>query len=127
MDVSLLLADAASDNMAAFCHQAGCSDCECAPTRPSGGPCVLSQRTNGLSVFSVFVFKPTEPRPLFSQKAVCSGKVTGAAFGPRDDLLDSCQESSQWLNCSNLYFLTANTVGSVTGGPRWAESIVHPF
>uniref|UniRef100_A0A7N8Y5D2 WD repeat domain 75 n=1 Tax=Mastacembelus armatus TaxID=205130 RepID=A0A7N8Y5D2_9TELE len=80
MDVSLLLADPLSENMAAFCSQAGCTD--------------------------LFVFKPTEPRPLFSYKALCSGRVTRAVFAPREETLESCEESSQWLNRSQLYFLT---------------------
>ncbi|KAM3861857.1 WD repeat-containing protein 75 [Diretmus argenteus] len=80
MDVGLLLADPLSENMAAFCCQAGCTD--------------------------LFVFKPSEPRPLFSHKAVCSGKVTHAVFAPREEMLESCGESSQWLNRSQLYFLT---------------------
>ncbi|XP_014894795.1 WD repeat-containing protein 75 [Poecilia latipinna] len=80
MEVSLLLADPLSDNMAAFCHQDGNTD--------------------------LFVFKPSEPRPLFSQKAVCSGRVSRAVFAPREVALESCEESSQWLNRSQLYFLT---------------------
>lgn len=80
MDVSLLLADPLSENMSAFCYQAGNTD--------------------------LFVFKPSEPRPLFSQKAVCSGKVTRAVFAPREEMLESCEETSQWLNRSQLYFLT---------------------
>ncbi|CAJ1078696.1 WD repeat-containing protein 75 isoform X2 [Xyrichtys novacula] len=80
MDVSLLLDDPLSENVAAFCCQAGNTD--------------------------LFVFKPSEPRPLFSQKAVCSGKVTHAVFAPRDEMLESCEESSQWLNRCQLYFLT---------------------
>ncbi|XP_041663173.1 WD repeat-containing protein 75 isoform X2 [Cheilinus undulatus] len=80
MDVSLLLADPLSENMAAFCCQAGNTD--------------------------LFVFKPSEPRPLFSRKAICSGKVTRAVFAPREEMLESCEESSQWLNRSQLYFLT---------------------
>ncbi|KAF7655813.1 hypothetical protein LDENG_00049450 [Lucifuga dentata] len=80
MDVSLLLADPLSENMAAFCCQAGCTD--------------------------LFVFKPSEPRPLFCHKAICSGKVTHAIFAPREDMLESCEESSQWLNRSQIYFLT---------------------
>ncbi|XP_028992599.1 WD repeat-containing protein 75 [Betta splendens] len=82
MDTSLLLADPLSENMAAFCSQAGCTD--------------------------LFVFKPSEPRPLFSQKAVCSGKVTRAVFAPREEMLESCEESSQWLNHSQLYFFNQN-------------------
>ncbi|XP_034042744.1 WD repeat-containing protein 75 [Thalassophryne amazonica] len=80
MDVSLLLADPLSENMAAFCFQAGSTD--------------------------LFVFKPSEPRPLFSQKAVCSGKVTKAVFAPREETLASSRDSSQWLNHSQLYFFT---------------------
>ncbi|XP_041857335.1 WD repeat-containing protein 75 [Melanotaenia boesemani] len=80
MDISLLLADPLSENMAAFCFQAGATD--------------------------LFVFRPNEPLPLFSHKAVCSGKVTRAIFAPREMMLESCEESSQWLNCSQLYFIT---------------------
>uniref|UniRef100_A0A8C6VS41 WD repeat domain 75 n=1 Tax=Nothobranchius furzeri TaxID=105023 RepID=A0A8C6VS41_NOTFU len=80
MDVSLLLVDSRSENMAAFCCQDGSTD--------------------------LFVFKPSEPRPLFSQKAVCSGRVIHAVFTPREVMLESSEESSQWLNRSQLYFLT---------------------
>ncbi|XP_017296280.1 WD repeat-containing protein 75 [Kryptolebias marmoratus] len=80
MDVRLLLPDPLSENMAAFCFQDGSTD--------------------------LFVFGPGEPRPLFSQKAVCSGSVTRAVFAPREAELESCEESSQWLNRSQLYFLT---------------------
>lgn len=68
-----------------------------------------------LSVFSVFVFKPSEPRPLFSHKAVCSGKVTRAVFAPREETLESCEDGSQWLNRSQLYFLTQYMVNAPTG------------
>uniref|UniRef100_A0A8C8DV19 WD repeat domain 75 n=1 Tax=Oryzias sinensis TaxID=183150 RepID=A0A8C8DV19_9TELE len=84
MDVSLLLADPLSENMAAFCFEAGSTD--------------------------LFVFKPGEPRPLFSHKALCSGRVTHAVFVPREVMLESCDEASQWLNCSHLYFLTQSMV-----------------
>uniref|UniRef100_A0A8C6UF78 WD repeat domain 75 n=1 Tax=Neogobius melanostomus TaxID=47308 RepID=A0A8C6UF78_9GOBI len=69
-------------NMAAFCFQAGSSD--------------------------LFVFKPSEPRPLFSQKAVCSGRVTRAVFVPRQELLEGSEESCQWLNHSQLHYFTPN-------------------
>ncbi|KAM9365512.1 WD repeat-containing protein 75 [Pholidichthys leucotaenia] len=82
MDISLLLGDPVSENMAAFCSQSGSTD--------------------------LFVFKPSEPRPLFSHKAVCSGKVSRAVFAPREEMLESCEESSQWLNRSQLYFFTQN-------------------
>lgn len=58
----------------------------------------------------MFVFKPNEPRPLFSQKAVCSGSVSRAVFAPREEMLESREESSQWLNRSQLYFLTQDMV-----------------
>ncbi|XP_028291697.1 WD repeat-containing protein 75 [Gouania willdenowi] len=80
MDISLLLADPLSENMAAFCSQSGYTH--------------------------LFVFKPSEPRPIFSQKAVCSGKVMRAVFAPREEMLESCEESSQWLNRCQLYFLS---------------------
>ncbi|XP_077473956.1 WD repeat-containing protein 75 [Stigmatopora argus] len=80
MDVSLLLHDPLSENMAAFCSQDGCSD--------------------------LFVFKPCEPRPLFCQKAVCLGKVSRAVFSPRETIQESCDENCQWLNRSQLYFLS---------------------
>uniref|UniRef100_A0A673YI74 WD repeat domain 75 n=1 Tax=Salmo trutta TaxID=8032 RepID=A0A673YI74_SALTR len=80
VDVSLLQADPLSENMAAFCSQSGCSD--------------------------LFVFKPGESRPLYSQRALCTGKVQHAVFAPRDQMLESCEEHAQWLNRSQLYFLT---------------------
>uniref|UniRef100_A0A8C7SLR3 WD repeat domain 75 n=1 Tax=Oncorhynchus mykiss TaxID=8022 RepID=A0A8C7SLR3_ONCMY len=80
MDVSLLQTDPLSENIAAFCSQSGSSD--------------------------LFVFKPSEPRPLYSQKALCTGKVQHAVFAPRDQMLESCEERTQWLNRSQLYFLT---------------------
>uniref|UniRef100_A0A8C6SR26 WD repeat domain 75 n=1 Tax=Neogobius melanostomus TaxID=47308 RepID=A0A8C6SR26_9GOBI len=58
MDVTLLLADPLSRKH--FCFQAGNSD--------------------------LFEFKLSEPRPLFSQKAVCSGRVIRAVFVPRQEL-----------------------------------------
>ncbi|TSW62332.1 WD repeat-containing protein 75 [Bagarius yarrelli] len=50
----------------------------------------------------------SEPRPLFTQKSVCSGKVQRSVFAPRDQPLDSCDERTRWLNRSRLYFLTEN-------------------
>lgn len=79
MDVSLLLADPMSEHMAAFSCQTGSSD--------------------------LFVFKPGEPRTFFSHKAVCTGKVKHALFAPRNEMLDSHEERTQWLNRSQLYFL----------------------
>uniref|UniRef100_A0A8C9SHP8 WD repeat domain 75 n=1 Tax=Scleropages formosus TaxID=113540 RepID=A0A8C9SHP8_SCLFO len=80
VDVILLQPDPLSENMAAFSRASGSTD--------------------------LFVFKPSEPRPLFSQKAVCSGTVRRAVFAPREEVLEGCDESTQWLSCSRLYFLT---------------------
>uniref|UniRef100_A0A673AS26 WD repeat domain 75 n=1 Tax=Sphaeramia orbicularis TaxID=375764 RepID=A0A673AS26_9TELE len=96
MDVSLLLSDPFSENMAAFCCQAGCTD--------------------------LFVFKPSEPRPLFSHKAVCLGKVTRAVFAPREKMLESCEETSQWLNHSQLYFVTQYMVNTQHNEATWHYS-----
>ncbi|KAG9349177.1 hypothetical protein JZ751_029501 [Albula glossodonta] len=87
IDVTLLLSDPLSENMAAFVHTAGNSD--------------------------LFVFKPSEPRPLYSQKAVCPGKVHRAVFTPRDRVLENCGQCSQWLNRSQLYFITEHMVNLV--------------
>lgn len=65
----------------------------------------------------MFVFKPSEPRPLFSQKAVCSGRVSHAVFAPREEMLAGCEESSQWLKRSQLYFLTHNMVTVIIPTP----------
>ncbi|XP_063070042.1 WD repeat-containing protein 75 [Engraulis encrasicolus] len=80
MDVVLLKPDPLSENIVAFAKEDGHTD--------------------------LFVFKPSEPRPLFTQKAVCSGGLSRAVFSPRSEPLDSCDETSQWLNRSQLYILT---------------------
>uniref|UniRef100_A0AAR2IXE0 WD repeat-containing protein 75 second beta-propeller domain-containing protein n=1 Tax=Pygocentrus nattereri TaxID=42514 RepID=A0AAR2IXE0_PYGNA len=80
MDVCLLRSDPLSENVVAFSLHSGNTD--------------------------LFVFRPSEPRPLFTQKAVCGGKVQRCVFSPREEPLDSCDERFQWLNRSRLYFLT---------------------
>uniref|UniRef100_A0A8C1Z6V0 WD repeat domain 75 n=1 Tax=Cyprinus carpio TaxID=7962 RepID=A0A8C1Z6V0_CYPCA len=67
-------------------------------------------RMNIIIIYSaaMFVFKPNEPRPLFTHKNVCSEKIHRAVFVPREEPLNNCDESSQWLNRSQLYFLTQN-------------------
>ncbi|CAL1582666.1 unnamed protein product [Knipowitschia caucasica] len=82
MDVSLLLSDPLSENMAAFCSEAGCTD--------------------------LFVFRPSEPRPLFSHKAVCPGRVLRAVFTPREEPLEGSEEQLQWINRSQLHFFSPN-------------------
>uniref|UniRef100_A0A8C5E1D8 WD repeat-containing protein 75 second beta-propeller domain-containing protein n=1 Tax=Gouania willdenowi TaxID=441366 RepID=A0A8C5E1D8_GOUWI len=98
MDISLLLADPLSENMAAF--------------------------SSFSSLLSVFVFKPSEPRPIFSQKAVCSGKVMRAVFAPREEMLESCEESSQWLNRCQLYFLSQHMVNSSAAGSAQPNALI---
>ncbi|XP_016305422.1 WD repeat-containing protein 75 [Sinocyclocheilus anshuiensis] len=82
VEVSKLQPDPLSENVAAFSYQSKHTD--------------------------LFVFKPSEPRPLFTNKNVCSEKVHRAVFVPREEPLNNCDESSQWLNRSQLYFLTQN-------------------
>uniref|UniRef100_A0AAY4EFX1 WD repeat-containing protein 75 second beta-propeller domain-containing protein n=1 Tax=Denticeps clupeoides TaxID=299321 RepID=A0AAY4EFX1_9TELE len=82
--VTLLKADPLSENMAVFTLQKEQTD--------------------------LFVFKPCEPRPLFTQNALCVGEVQRAIFVPREEPLDNCDESSLWLNRSQLYCLTENMV-----------------
>lgn len=73
-------------------------------------PDPLSEHVAAFSYHSkqsdLFVFKPSELRPLFTHKSVCSKKVHRAVFVPREEPLARCDESSQWLNRSQLYFLT---------------------
>ncbi|XP_077175562.1 WD repeat-containing protein 75 [Paroedura picta] len=54
----------------------------------------------------LFVFKPSEPRPLCIRKQLCRGRARWAVFIPRD--VPECQTSEkyQWLNLSQFYFLT---------------------
>ncbi|XP_006636732.2 WD repeat-containing protein 75 [Lepisosteus oculatus] len=80
LNVICLEADPLSENIAAFSFASGSSD--------------------------LFVFKPSEPRPLYVHKAVCLGQVQRAVFAPREAAEDNCSESSQWLNRSRLYFLS---------------------
>uniref|UniRef100_A0A8C2E0Z0 WD repeat domain 75 n=1 Tax=Cyprinus carpio TaxID=7962 RepID=A0A8C2E0Z0_CYPCA len=82
VEVSKLQSDPLSENVAAFSYQSKHTD--------------------------LFVFKPNEPRPLFTHKNVCSEKIHRAVFVPREEPLNNCDESSQWLNRSQLYFLTQN-------------------
>lgn len=62
------------------------------------------------AICAVFVFKPSELRTLFTHKSVCSKKVHRAVFVPREEPLARCDEGSQWLNRSQLYFLTQDMV-----------------
>ncbi|XP_074158988.1 WD repeat-containing protein 75 [Sminthopsis crassicaudata] len=53
----------------------------------------------------LFVFKPSEPRPLCIQKSICREKVQCAVFVPRDVPESFISEDYQWLNKSQFYFL----------------------
>ncbi|XP_021012921.1 WD repeat-containing protein 75 [Mus caroli] len=54
----------------------------------------------------LFVFKPSEPRPLYIQKNVCREEVQWGVFVPRDVPESFTSEAHQWLNRSQFYFLT---------------------
>ncbi|KAK2497646.1 hypothetical protein MC885_021137 [Smutsia gigantea] len=54
----------------------------------------------------VFVFKPSEPRPLYIQKNICREEVTWGVFVPRGVPESFTSEAYQWLNRSQFYFLT---------------------
>lgn len=58
----------------------------------------------------VFVFKPSEPRPLYIQKNICREEVTWGVFVPRDVPESFTSEAYQWLNRSQFYFLTKSQV-----------------
>ncbi|XP_069082022.1 WD repeat-containing protein 75 [Pleurodeles waltl] len=73
-------------------------------------PDPLSENIAAISWLSensdLFVFKPDEPRPLYVQKGVCRGKIQWAVFVPRGIPESVSSEKHQWLNRSQLYFLT---------------------
>lgn len=100
VDVSRLQSDPLSENVAAFSFESKHAD--------------------------LFVFKPSEPRPLFRERNVCSERVDRAVFVPREEPFNSCDESCQWLNRSQLYFLTQNmdllTFSSATEEDRMLSS-----
>ncbi|XP_066201661.1 WD repeat-containing protein 75 [Saccopteryx leptura] len=54
----------------------------------------------------LFVFKPSEPRPLYVQKNICREEVQWGVFVPRDVPESFTSEAHQWLNRSQFYFLT---------------------
>uniref|UniRef100_A0AC11E2E0 WD repeat domain 75 n=1 Tax=Ovis aries TaxID=9940 RepID=A0AC11E2E0_SHEEP len=54
----------------------------------------------------LFVFKPSEPRPLYIQKNICREEVLWGVFVPRDVPESFTSEAHQWLNRSQFYFLT---------------------
>ncbi|KAG8515648.1 WD repeat-containing protein 75 [Galemys pyrenaicus] len=54
----------------------------------------------------MFVFKPSEPRPLYIQKNISREEVQWGVFVPRDVPESFTSEAYQWLNRSQFYFLT---------------------
>ncbi|XP_066136544.1 WD repeat-containing protein 75 [Saccopteryx bilineata] len=54
----------------------------------------------------LFVFKPSESRPLYVQKNICREEVQWGVFVPRDVPESFTSEAHQWLNRSQFYFLT---------------------
>ncbi|XP_054828300.1 WD repeat-containing protein 75 [Eublepharis macularius] len=73
-------------------------------------PDCLSENVAAISYLSdysdLFVFKPSEPRPVCIQKQLCRGKVRWAVFVPREVPDSIASEKYQWLNQSQFYFLT---------------------
>ncbi|XP_028742865.1 WD repeat-containing protein 75 [Peromyscus leucopus] len=63
----------------------------------------VSQSATGSDLF---VFKPSEPRPLYIQKDVSREEVQWGVFVPRDVPESFTSEAHQWLNRSQFYFLT---------------------
>nr|AAI68428.1 LOC734119 protein [Xenopus tropicalis] len=57
---------------------------------------------------NLFLFQPTDPRPFYAHKNVCREKVQWAVFVPKEIPEFVNSESHQWLNKSQLYFLTEN-------------------
>ncbi|XP_039584677.1 WD repeat-containing protein 75 isoform X1 [Passer montanus] len=55
---------------------------------------------------SLFVFKPSEPRPVYIQRNLCKEKILLAAFIPRDEPEIMSSEKYLWLRKSQLFFLT---------------------
>ncbi|KAM7316244.1 hypothetical protein ACRRTK_024924 [Alexandromys fortis] len=80
LNVSVLEADPYSDHVAAVSQSAAGSD--------------------------LFVFKPSEPRPLYVQRTISREEVQWGVFVPRDVPESFTLEAHQWLNRSQFYFLT---------------------
>ncbi|XP_041435041.1 WD repeat-containing protein 75-like [Xenopus laevis] len=55
---------------------------------------------------NLFLFQPSEPRPFYAQKNICRAAVKWAVFVPKEMPEFVKSESHQWLNKSQLYFLT---------------------
>ncbi|XP_059558517.1 WD repeat-containing protein 75 [Myotis daubentonii] len=82
LDITVMEPDPRSENVAAVSRSSGGSD--------------------------LFVFKPSEPRPLYVQRNICSEEVRWGVFVPRDVPDAFTSEALQWLNRSQFYFLTAS-------------------
>lgn len=65
----------------------------------------------------MFVFKPSEPRPLYVQRNICGEEVRWGVFVPRDVPEALTSEALQWLNRSQFYFLTASQVRALPRRP----------
>ncbi|XP_032493199.1 WD repeat-containing protein 75 isoform X1 [Phocoena sinus] len=63
----------------------------------------ISQSSMGSDLF---VFRPSEPRPLYIQKNISREEVQWGVFVPRDVPESFTSEAYQWLNRSQFYFLT---------------------
>ncbi|XP_007529066.1 WD repeat-containing protein 75 [Erinaceus europaeus] len=75
------------------------------PDPNSENVAVISQSPGGSDLF---VFKPSEPRPLYIQRNISREEVQWGVFVPRDVPESFTSEAYQWLNRSQLYFLTTS-------------------
>uniref|UniRef100_S4RN03 WD repeat domain 75 n=1 Tax=Petromyzon marinus TaxID=7757 RepID=S4RN03_PETMA len=57
---------------------------------------------------AVFVFRPSEARPVLAQRGVCPQLISSAVFVPRERAAAVSADSTRWLARSQLYFLNTN-------------------
>ncbi|XP_075924225.1 WD repeat-containing protein 75 [Petromyzon marinus] len=56
----------------------------------------------------LFVFRPSEARPVLAQRGVCPQLISSAVFVPRERAAAVSADSTRWLARSQLYFLNTN-------------------
>ena len=62
-------------------------------------------KTLSIHLFSVFVFKPSSPNPVFSHVAVSEGNVLSSVFIPQSQKNLYEKTTLAWQNASQLYFI----------------------
>ena len=58
-----------------------------------------------ITMFSVFVFKPSSPNPVFSHVAVSKSNILSGVFIPQTQKNFYGQATLSWQNGSQLYFM----------------------